>query len=127
VGRRFRGSLGADDGAGAWPILHHEWFFERLVQLFGNCAGEHISRAAQPERHDHLYRPGRIVLRQTRRGTQDKQNEWPDTRWHRDIVAWSAKRAGFRNPNRLVKSATKQPTCRTSPLARQSARKTDDS
>src|SRR5262249_52436195 len=67
VGRRFCGGLGADDGSGAGPVLHHKRLLERLAQLLAKRPREDIGRTAGAEWHDHLDRARRIILRLRRR------------------------------------------------------------
>ena len=78
VGRGFRGLRGADDGAGAGAVLHHDRLTERLAQLLAERAGEHVGRPARAERHDHADGAVRIVLRGSRKREGRKHDERQD-------------------------------------------------
>ncbi len=75
VGSRLRRRIGADDGPGAWPVLHDERLMQRLVQFIGDGTREDVGWAAGTERHDHSDRAGRIVLRRSRRSPHEQQHE----------------------------------------------------
>src|SRR5262249_37428294 len=86
VGRRFCGRLGADDGSGAGPVLHHKRLLERLAQLLAERTREDIGRTAGAEWHDHLDRTRRIILRARRRCRREPNHRQPDER--RDLLKY---------------------------------------
>src|SRR5262249_45737166 len=61
VGARDR--LVAERAGGAGPVLDHHRLAEPLLQRLGDDAADDVGAAAGPERHDHLDRPLRPVLR----------------------------------------------------------------
>src|SRR5829696_5448450 len=62
VRRRLRGLVGADDGAGARPVLDHERPLERFAEILADEAGVDVGGSAGAERHDDLDIPARVVL-----------------------------------------------------------------
>jgi len=82
VGRRLGDRIGADDRAGAGPVLHHEGLLERVREMLGENAGVNVGGPAGAERHDDPDRTRWVILglqgcgpRQYRRKRESERNQ----------------------------------------------------
>jgi hypothetical protein len=63
IGRRLHHGQRAEDGAPAWPVVHHHRLAPQLGQLLGNGPDDGVGGASGLLRRDQLDRPGRCRAR----------------------------------------------------------------
>ena len=78
VGRRLRDRIGADDRAGAGPVLDDEGLLELFGEMLRDDARVDVGRTAGAERHDHAHLPRRIVLRLGRTERSEREQREGD-------------------------------------------------